>query len=774
MVRLHIRKRRDSLNPSQLISLLMILVMIVGAALIGIVLYSARIMDRNTVVSQQQLIDQSLTSRIKRSVSELQSVAWWDEAVDKTSARHFDREWIDLELGQFMTESYHHDRVMILDEGNQPIYSYADGAPMPETKQRQDLALIGQLVAQTRGGRNASPRLGGMTTLSEGDDGTVTQSRQTGAVASSVIRNGSFGELATVMAITPSVDMSLLPSRPRLLVSFITLNGDYWKQTANDLMLEELGLAHPDDKRTGTFQLQSDDKLPVAILRWNPPRPGLLMLYRVLPGVLVGLAGAVLLLSIMSRRLHKAAQALAEREAAAQHIANHDALTGLPNRRMLQTEAEIRQRAAQATGTVLAFACLDLDRFKDINDTLGHPAGDELIRGIAARLRERLAPGDLLARLGGDEFAVLRTCHQSHDADDLLQRIIACGEEPFRVNDLLVENGLSVGMTLASSDYSYEVMMREADIALFEAKATGRGRAVCFEAGMAKKVEDRHGLEVDLRKAIERRALSLVYQPIVDAGTGNITGVEALVRWHCARRGFVPPDIFVPIAEDAGLMASMGRLILEQAISDSRRWPGITTAINVSAAQLRTASFINDIMEPMRRHGVSPRQITLEITESVLMKNDDYTMRILKTLKDEGIALALDDFGTGYSSLAYLRDFPFDKIKIDKSFVKGVDSSERTRDMFEMVVKLGHLLGKQLIAEGVETEAEMQVMQATGCTHLQGYLFSRPVPADHVETMILVGRLGATRGTGTVAQRVVMPRRKLRDMAARFKVRQPS
>ena len=300
-------------------------------------------------------------------------------------------------------------------------------------------------------------------------------------------------------------------------------------------------------------------------------------------------------------------------------------------------------------------------------------------------------------------------------------------------------------------------MLREADIALYEAKGRGRGCGVCFEPAMAQKIEKRRMIEVDLRRAIAQRELSVVYQPIVEASSGQISSVEALVRWTSERHGPIGPDVFIPIAEEAGMMADLGRLVIERAVSDSRRWPALNTAINISAAQLRATSILDDLLEPTRRFGVPPTQITIEITESVLMANDDHTMRILKTLKEEGFALALDDFGTGYSSLSYIRDFPFDKLKIDRSFVHGVANSERALAIIQAVANFGSILGKDVVAEGIETEQEMQVMQRTGCTHLQGYLFSKPVPAAHIEAMIAVGRLGVARSPApaTVAERAI-------------------
>jgi diguanylate cyclase (GGDEF)-like protein len=541
------------------------------------------------------------------------------------------------------------------------------------------------------------------------------------------------------------VDMALQSPRPRILVSFIKLDGAYWQSAGRDMLLPDLGFARPSGERRGVFALRTDTGQPLATLSWTPRRPGLLLMKNVLPLVLIGLAISIVVVSALARRLFSASRALEAREAAAQHLANHDALTGLPNRRLLEATLVDFGAAAEAAGDRLAIACVDVDRFKDINDTLGHHAGDQLIRGLADRLSEAVRAEDFVARLGGDEFAILRKCRDDADADALMAAVRATFAEPFRVTGHLIEANASAGIAFAQAGRSFEDLMREADIALYEAKASGRGCDVRFEAAMGQKIEKRRMLEVDLKTAIARGELSVLYQPIVEASSGLISSVEALCRWTSPRHGQVPPDVFIPIAEEAGLMADLGRFVIERAITDALRWPQLHTAINVSAAQLRSVSILEDLIGPCERLGVSPERITIEITESVLLSNDGHTTRMLATLKECGFALALDDFGTGYSSLAYIRDFPFDRLKIDRSFVHGLKNSERALAIIEAVANFGRILGKDVVAEGVETEAEMQAMQKVGCTHLQGWLFSRAMPAERIEAMVALGRLSAMR-----------------------------
>ncbi len=740
-----------------------IVMLLVGAALVAVILYSARKMDENIVSSQTELIDNSLNARLTRSLSEVRSVAWWDEAVTKSRGT-VDMGWLDLEVGAFMTESFRHDRIMILDEQNRPVYGYnSEGRIAPE-RMRADLAAVAPLVRQIRGGPNVSPRITDAAYSEGATEGNTA--RRYGRSGAAVVRIGNSGELAAVMAITPSVDMSLQSPRPRILVSFIKLDQAYWAAAGRDMLLPDLGFGQTSGERRGSYQLRTDTGEALGALAWTPRRPGLLLMKNVLPLVLVGLAISLLVIGAFARRLFSASRAIEAREAKAQYLANHDSLTGLPNRRKLETEFARFTGAAAEHGQTLAIACVDVDRFKDINDTLGHHAGDQLICSLADRLRETMREGDFIARLGGDEFAVMRNCRDVQDGDALLANIRDCFQKPFRVVGHLIETNASAGVAFAEPGRSFEDLMREADIALYEAKASGRGCDVRFEVAMAQKIEKRRMLEVDLKTAIAHGELSVLYQPIVEASTGQISSVEALCRWNSPRHGSVPPDVFIPIAEEAGLMADLGRFVIDRAVQDSLRWPRLHTAINVSAAQLRAVSVLEDLITPTEKYGVNPERITIEITESVLLSNDGHTTRMLQTLKDCGFALALDDFGTGYSSLAYIRDFPFDRLKIDRSFVHGLQNSERALAIIEAVANFGRILGKDVVAEGIETEQEMQAMQKVGCTHLQGYLFAKALPADRIEAMVALGRLAAIRNNEPVlpaetrvAQRAITGRR---------------
>jgi diguanylate cyclase (GGDEF)-like protein len=733
-------------SVQRLIARMAIVMLAVAALLVGIVFYSGRVMDQASLANQQALIDNAFSARLVRANSELRSVAWWDEAVQKSSASGFDREWLDLEVGAFMTESYGHNQIAILDEGNRTVYGFpADVKPsMRDTDLKAQ--LMGRLIDQVRGGPNVSRRIKDTNLLIEAKKSPDVSDRKTGRSAGALSLLGGRPVMISIMAITPSVDYRLKPKRPRLLVSLIEIDSAFLQDVGSNTLLRDLRFSKEPGKFTGELLLKADDGASLGRLVWTARQPGSEMVRKVLPWIIACLLVAIGLMVVLMIKLTKSTAQLAEREEEARFLADHDALTGLPNRRMLERIYEERLRGPKSTDSRLIVACIDLDRFKDINDTMGHHAGDDLIKAVGMRLQDRLEENDTLARLGGDEFAILRPVPWMSNIDGLTDLVSGCFEEPFDVTGHMIECNASIGLAFADRNDSFDQSIKRADIALYDAKASGRGRSSRFTAAMSQSLEKRHAIETDLRRALSAGDLTLSYQPIIEAHTGAISSVEALVRWVSPTHGQVAPDLFVNIAEESGMMAQLGRFVINQAFADARRWPELTTAINISPAQLRSATIVSDLLGASERCGVPPKMITLEITETVLMSNDERTLRVLNTLKENGFALALDDFGTGYSSLAYLRDFPFDRLKIDRSFVKGLSVNDRALSIVEAVVNFGHILGRDIVAEGIETEQEMQAMQQAGCTHLQGWLFSKALPADHIEALAATfGRLSARR-----------------------------
>ncbi len=740
----------------------------VGILLVAIVLYSGRSMDEAALENERALIDNAFSSRLVRAVSEARSVAWWDEAVTKSSPTQFDQSWLDLEVGAFMTDSYKHDQILILDEQNRPVYQYGQLGRDNNAGLKAQLRATTSLITQTRGGSNASPRILDTRILLATAEKGAANNRRYGRAAAAILAVNGRPVMVSVMSITPSVDFSIEPKIPRLLVSFINMNPALLADIGNNTLLPDLKFSNGATRNSGRMTLDADTGRPIAQLEWTSKKPGSLMVRHVMPWIVGALLVASALLTLLLIKLNGSTVSLAQREFEAQHFANHDALTGLPNRRKLRADFEVLGSDPLSTAHAISMATINMDRFKDINDTLGHQAGDALIQAVAARIEDVLTPRDVLARLGGDELAVMRYYRTPNDGDALTSAIAACFDRPFPVIGHEIEVNASIGLVNVGLGADFNEIMQQADIALHEAKAQGRGRMVRFAAPMAEKLLKRHSLETDLRRALADQELTLNYQPIVEAQTGAIASVEALLRWTSPIHGSVPPDIFINIAEEAGIMAELGRFVIARAIEDAQKWPQFDTAINISPAQLRSVSLVSDLTSATKRYGVSPERITIEITETVLMTNDEWTHRVLAKLKACGFKLALDDFGTGYSSLSYLRDFPFDKLKIDRSFVQGLAVNDRALAIVKAVVNFGQILGRDIVAEGIETEQEMQAMQQAGCTHLQGFLFSRALPADHIEAMAATfGRLSARRASTLGPLQSVAPQQtKIRDLKA--------
>ncbi|MCJ2131184.1 EAL domain-containing protein [Methylobacterium sp. E-045] len=412
-----------------------------------------------------------------------------------------------------------------------------------------------------------------------------------------------------------------------------------------------------------------------------------------------------------------------------QFLAHHDSLTGLANRASFGKRLEQEMRAADTGSRKLAVLCLDLDRFKEVNDLFGHAAGDAMLQSVARVVTDELIDNQMMARLGGDEFAVLMPCDGPSDAGRLAEKILgtlrlgkAAGNSP--------QIATSIGIALYPDDADERtVLLNYADTALYRAKSEGRGTYRFFEAKMGADVRERRLLEHDLRHAVARGEMYLVYQPQTEVGSGDVTGFEALLRWKHPERGFVSPAVFIPIAEESDIILQIGEWVLREACREAATWPNpLSVAVNVSAVQIHSPHFVGLVHEILLETGLTPSRLEAEVTETALIRDPAQTLLTLRQLKALGLRIAMDDFGTGYSSLSNLRSFPFDKIKIDASFVKAVDSNAQTAAIVRSVLGLGRGLGLPVLAEGVETEAELDFLATENCFAAQGYLMGRPSP----------------------------------------------
>jgi diguanylate cyclase (GGDEF)-like protein len=447
-----------------------------------------------------------------------------------------------------------------------------------------------------------------------------------------------------------------------------------------------------------------------------------------------------LLLFVLSTTRSRALELVAERTNELQHQAFHDSLTGLPNRALILDRIAHMLANARRVHTVPAVLFLDLDNFKDINDTLGHRSGDQLLAQVGTRLTGVLREGDTVGRLGGDEFILLTEAHAGV-AEAVAGRIIAVLEPPFEIAGSDIPLAITASIGIATGDRATpEELLRDADIALYRAKAAGKSRAEIFTPSMLNSVDNHRSLDVDLHRALASDQFFLLYQPTIDLSTGAFTGVEALLRWRHPTRGVVQPDDFIPALESSGLIVPVGQWVLEAACRQGARWQKqghrFVVSVNVAAKQLQRDRIVDSVYGALSASGFDAGMLVLELTESALMQDVDATVTRLQMLKAIGVRLAIDDFGTGFSSLAYLQQFPIDILKIDRSFISGIGDADKSAAIIHTFVQLGKALDLEVIAEGIETDVQRSQLEAADVDTGQGFLFARPLEAEAIDTLL--------------------------------------
>jgi diguanylate cyclase (GGDEF)-like protein/PAS domain S-box-containing protein len=487
--------------------------------------------------------------------------------------------------------------------------------------------------------------------------------------------------------------------------------GNHGQKRVEDIIAEQSALMHQRETETH-FQDLSDGRA-IAIAHRHTSDGGWVATYE-----------------DVTERRHAEAQIV--------FMARHDTLTRLPNRVLLNERIE--QAVTQlGRGSGLAVLCVDLDNFKQVNDTLGHPVGDALLVAVSERLQACVREVDTVARLGGDEFAIVQCgIGAPEDAALLARRVVETLSAPYEIDGHRVMVGASLGISVAPGDgVTCERLLKNADVALYRAKSDGRGTWRFFEPEMDARLQARRKLELDLREALAKNQFDLYYQPICDLELNRVCGFEALLRWRHPTRGFVPPSEFIPVAEEIGLIVQLGDWVLRRACAQASEWPSyVKVAVNVSPAQFKGPGLVQSVSDALSAAGLSPQRLELEITESVLLTNSVATLAILHALRDRGIRISMDDFGTGYSSLSYLRSFPFDKIKIDQSFVRDVAAPGESSLIVRAIIGLSRSLGMRTTAEGVETEEQLARLRAEGCNEVQGYLFGMPSLPRHIPKLL--------------------------------------
>ncbi len=479
----------------------------------------------------------------------------------------------------------------------------------------------------------------------------------------------------------------------------------------------------------------------VGWFQWEPERSATAMMTRLLPLAVLIAVGVIGFIALVMWQLNRLGFLLANSEQTVHRLEYHDPLTDLPNHRDLLDQFD-RALAERPPARTLAYASIDLDGFDEVNDAVGHAGGDEVLTEIGRRLRAATPRDVLVGRVGSDEFALIMGASDAQAALAATEAVRDAIARPIWM-DQVVQVSVSAGFVVAPRDgTSRDELMRRADLALRAAKRKGRGLVVEFDALMEAALDERRFIKRDLARALAARAFELYYQPIVKSEGGAIVGVEALLRWNHSSRGMIPPSVFIPIAEEAGLMDQLGEFVLRRALADAGRWPELYMGVNLSPVQVRDRKLVALVSDALTEAKIEPGRLVLEVTEGVLIDNPEAAKSQLEALRALGVQLALDDFGSGYSSLTYLRQLPFDKLKIDRGFVAALNQSANSGVIIQAIVALGRALGLNVVIEGVETEEQRVLLRLAGCSEMQGYLFAKPTPREDIDRL-LAEALGA-------------------------------
>jgi diguanylate cyclase (GGDEF)-like protein len=758
------RFRRRVLLPGAVI--LLVTAILCGGALVA----AGRGTDTMSLMAQQMEVMRATTRAFDDLTLGQESVGLCEECIVEAASGHPDQAWLDENVGFRLFDLNNAHETYILDGNDRPIYAAVQRRSAAPSEYERVAPGVGRFVKLARGEikrpsgiSNLNERLPGsppepivfppVPGLSDEPMTVFPTVRTTPSVvhATDLVRIGDRIAIVSAMrmARTGNDDRRATAEAP-MLVNLRYLDDEFLGGVSKENYLLGARLSDSPELRQGetSTPLTNTDAVPLTNIFWKPMLGGAVVINALLlpaAGVFGVITLLVLLMALRMRRLMKsddehlveleqAHLELKAKEAQAHHLAYHDVLTGLPNRALFNDNADKAATRARH-GERMAILLLDLDRFKNVNDRFGHFAGDALIQEVAKRLARVVDRPEAVARLGGDEFAILLNSEDVADGiENILDRILEDLHRPYDILGNQAHVGVSIGVALAP-DYGTDRtdLMRKADIALYRAKDEGRDCYRFFTESMDETVQLRATLESDLRVAIATgTGLSVHYQPLVESRGGKVSGLEALLRWHHPSRGWIPPQLFVPVAEETGLIGALGDWVLGEACNVAKEWPNLSISVNLSPVQFCDEGFAERTCTLVREAGVSAHQIEFEVTEGVVLDQNEGVRGALRRLRQEGFRIALDDFGTGYSSLSYLRDFEVDRIKIDKSFIQGLGQSLDAGAIVTAVVTLGHAMGLQVTAEGVETSDQEDFLRSAGCNVLQGFLFSRAVPAHQL------------------------------------------
>jgi diguanylate cyclase len=690
------------------------------------VLSSAYRADEVALEQERQLFVRAIADHAERGLREVESVTASERAVRSIRVER-NPAWIQQRLGQWLETFFEHQFVFVIDEADEFAYSLFDRNIIDAEDLERIRADLAPLIRYLRG--HADAIHDGVMTILTSDQATDVGHGKRLAIVQKFL--GHPAMVAAREITLPDRDYAGLAP---FVVTVKFVNESVLRDISGQLNLKNLRVVESEQALPAQdylFNMSDENGNMLARFAWTPNQPGSEIVRSVMPFVAVAVVGFAVLVAFMLRYMRRTAATIAAGEDRLRHLALHDPLCGLPNRVFFGDRLETVIDEVRAGGTPAAVFYIDLDHFKDVNDTLGHPVGDELIGNVTLRLNRIVRGNDLVARLGGDEFAIITSSEaDEHLLRGLAGRIISALSAPYSIHGQNIVIGASVGIAVVDRHTeSAADIMRYADIALYRAKNEGRKRACIYDAAMDEDLSSRKLLENDLRGAIDNGELYLAYQPVVNNSGEVVVGVEALARWKHPELGDIPPAEFIPIAENSGLIIALGEWVLRRACLDGRSWPGITVAVNVSPLQFRRTDFVEMVERMLAETEFDAARLELEVTESTFLGNVATAEAAMSRLKALGVRLALDDFGTGYSSLLYLRRFPFDKLKIDQSFTASIEKAADAAAIVHAIVSLGRGLGMKVTAEGVETAEQHLFLRAAGVHTMQGYRFGKPMSA---------------------------------------------
>lgn len=700
------------------------LCVVVAVAIVCIVvaaLTSAQRADEVALEREKRLFIKSIANRAEWSMRKLSAAVPADE-----DAGNLDMKVLQQRVGAWHKTVMDHDILVVADSADQMAYSEVQRPSDPPHWTEAAFPELTPLIEHLQGHWSELP---------------ARSIRLTPRPAAYQALNGSAAFVLTVRgkpAIVAAVPLGTIAGRNHPRIALVVMFIDHALLADIGGRLGLAGLHNTGlEAATGTdvrFDLADHRDQIVTSFTWTPQRPGAEVLHSVIPFIGIAFAGFAILAGMVLRYMRRTAATIAAGENRLRYLALHDPLCGLPNRIFFGERLEATIADVKGGGSPAAVFYIDLDHFKDVNDTLGHHIGDELIRNVMLRLSRTMRGNDLVARLGGDEFAVITSASSDRASLDLIAgRIISTLCAPYSISGHTIVIGASIGIAVIDHRSEGEAadVMRYADMALYRAKNEGRSRACIYDTVMDADLSNRKRVEQDLRDAIKNDELSVLYQPIVNASGDKVVEVEALARWPHPERGLISPCEFIPIAEHSGLIVELGTYVLRKACLDAKAWPGMTVAVNVSPLQFRQLDFVKVVERILDETGFDPALLELELTESTLLGNLESADAAMRRLKALGVRLALDDFGTGYSSLLYLRRLPFDKLKIDRSFVLSIEKAADAAAIVHAIVSLGRGLGMKVTAEGVETAEQHLFLRAAGVHYMQGFRFGVPsTPAE--------------------------------------------